>query len=115
MRVTPAGSPAGCELSGGHMTWGALMASPLRHEAIWYVYLLECVDGTLYCGIAKDPYKRLAQHNGALPGGPRYTAGRRPVHLLTSTICNSKSEALKLERKVKSRPRNEKLLFLESA
>jgi len=85
------------------------------HEATWYVYLLECADGTLYCGITKDPHKRLAQHNGALPGGPRYTAGRRPVHLLTSTICSSKSEALKLERAVKSRPRAAKLVFMQRA
>ncbi|MEG6593009.1 GIY-YIG nuclease family protein, partial [Desulfovibrio sp. 1188_IL3213] len=42
----------------------------------WLVYLLECADGTLYCGITRDMERRLAQHNGALAGGARYTRGR---------------------------------------
>jgi len=81
-------------------------------EATWDVYLLECADKTLYCGIAKDPHTRLMQHNGSLPGGPRYTAGRRPARLLASRRCRNKSEALKLELAVKARPRAEKLVFL---
>ena len=81
----------------------------------WHVYLVECADGTLYCGIAKDPVKRLAEHNGALPGGARYTRGRRPVVLLASKTCAGKGEALKLERVVKSRSRKEKLSFMQNA
>ena len=79
------------------------------NEDTWHVYLLECADGTFYCGVAKDMGKRLAQHNGALPGGARYTRGRRPVRLLGSRACETQGEALKLERIVKRRPRNEKL------
>ena len=81
-------------------------------EQAWHVYLLECADRTLYCGIARDPATRLEQHNGSLPGGARYTAGRRPVRLLASRVCATKSEALKLERAVKARPRTGKLSFL---
>ena len=84
-------------------------------EQAWHVYLLECADKTLYCGIAKDPATRLAQHNGMLPGGARYTHGRRPVRLLASRACGNKSEALKLERAIKSRPREEKLSFMQNA
>ena len=80
----------------------------------WHVYLVKCADGTLYCGIAKDPAKRLAEHNGVLPGGARYTRGRRPVVLLASKTCSGKSEALKLERAVKSCPREEKLSCLQT-
>ena len=82
--------------------------------SVWHVYLVECADGTLYCGIAKDPVRRLAEHNGALPGGARYTRGRRPVVLLASKTCGSKAEALKLERTIKSRPRKEKLSFMQN-
>ena len=78
----------------------------------WHVYLLECADGTFYCGIAKDLATRLAQHNGELQGGGKYTAGRRPVKLLASRCFNSRSCALKLEHFVKSRPRNEKLSIM---
>ena len=80
----------------------------------WHVYLVECADGTLYCGIAKDPVKRLAEHNGILPGGAKYTRGRRPVVLLTSVMCANKSAAVKMERAIKSRPREEKLSFMQN-
>ena len=86
----------------------------LPPEQAWYVYLLECADKTLYCGIARDPTVRLAQHNGTLPGGARYTHGRRPVRLLASRACGNKSDALKLERAVKARPRSEKLSCLQT-
>ena len=82
-------------------------------EQAWHVYLLECADKTLYCGIARDPATRLAQHNGMLPGGARYTHGRRPVRILASRACGDRSEALKLERAVKARPRAEKLSCLQ--
>ena len=80
-------------------------------SALWYVYLLECGDGTLYCGITCDLERRVAQHNGLLPGGARYTRGRRPVRLAASLACADKPTALRLERAVKARPRAEKRLF----
>lgn len=82
-------------------------AKPARAR-IWHVYLLECGDGTFYCGITCDLARRLAQHNGLLPGGARYTRGRRPVRLTGSLACADKSAALRLERAVKARPRAEK-------
>ena len=80
----------------------------------WHVYLMKCADGTLYCGIAKDPAKRLGEHNGVLSGGARYTRGRRPVVLLASKTCSDKAEALKLERAIKARPREKKLSFMQN-
>ncbi len=70
----------------------------------WYVYLLRCVDDTLYCGISTDLDRRLDQHNGLLAGGARYTKGRRPVALLMSVACPDQSTALRLEAKVKKVP-----------
>ncbi|CAK7045693.1 MAG: hypothetical protein DELT_00812 [Desulfovibrio sp.] len=84
----------------------------MADDHTWYVYLLECADGTFYCGVAKDVNRRLAQHNGVHPGGARYTRGRRPVRLLGSRPCTNQSEALKLERLVKRRPRGEKLAII---
>lgn len=79
---------------------------------VWHVYLVECGDGTLYCGITCDLVRRVAQHNGLLPGGARYTRGRRPVRLTASLACADKGTALRLERAVKARPRAEKLRLL---
>lgn len=81
-------------------------------DSTWLVYLLECADGTLYCGITTNMERRLSQHNGRVPGGARYTQGRRPVRLIASRTCACKGDALRLELAVKSRPRPQKLQFL---
>ncbi|MBD5418248.1 MAG: GIY-YIG nuclease family protein [Desulfovibrio sp.] len=94
-----------------------MKASATLKGSLWYVYLLECRDGTLYCGITCDLERRVAQHNGLLAGGARYTRGRRPVRLTASLVCADKPTALRLERAVKARPRAKKRLFfcVESA
>ena len=49
---------------------------------MWYLYLLECADGTTYTGITTNPRRRLKEHNAGR--GARYTAlqQRRPTRLL---------------------------------
>ena len=78
----------------------------------WKVYLLECVGGMYYCGVAKYLERRLAQHNGLLPGGAKYTCSRRPVTLLAFRICPDKKSAYSLEHAVKAAPREKKLNVL---
>jgi len=73
----------------------------------WVCYLLECADGTLYCGISNDLEKRLAAHNAG--EGAKYTRGRGPVRLVYCVSCADKSSALKRERAIKALPRIEKL------
>lgn len=94
-----------------------LCDTPKNHNVsatLWYVYLLSCADGTLYCGITTNITRRLAQHNGQCAGGARYTRGRRPVSLLASKACALREQALRLEQAVKSRPKNQKIDFLLS-
>ena len=78
----------------------------------WRVYILECADGTLYTGIAVDLERRLAQHNGDSPGGPKYTRGRRPVRLLWSAQAEDRSAASKREAAIKKLSRREKLVLV---
>ncbi|WP_338054578.1 GIY-YIG nuclease family protein [Seongchinamella unica] len=77
--------------------------------ADWTVYVLECADGTLYTGVARDMSRRLRQHNGELSGGPRYTRGRRPVRLLWSESAADRSLAQAREAAIKKLTRGEKL------
>jgi putative endonuclease len=77
----------------------------------YYVYLLECVDGTLYCGITTDVTRRLREHNSG-DRGAKYTAARRPVHLKSSWPVCCLSCTLKTERAIKSLPRVEKLRLI---
>ncbi|MBP6724471.1 MAG: GIY-YIG nuclease family protein [Halioglobus sp.] len=75
----------------------------------WSVYILQCADGSLYTGVARDLGKRLLQHNGQLPGGPRYTSGRRPVTLLWSAAAPDRSTAQQREAAIKKLARAAKL------
>ncbi|MCM8537942.1 MAG: GIY-YIG nuclease family protein [Lentisphaeraceae bacterium] len=81
----------------------------------YFVYILECNDGSYYTGITTDTERRLRQHNGELVGGAKYTSARRPVQLLAiSTRLSSRSEASKLEYKVKKQKKGAKVAFLEA-
>lgn len=81
----------------------------------WFVYLLECADGSLYTGVARDVERRLKQHNGELVGGARYTSGRRPVILCWSEACDSRGEAQQREAAIKKLPRSDKLLLVDAS
>lgn len=74
----------------------------------WSVYVLQCADGSLYTGVARDLEKRLRQHNGELAGGPRYTSGRRPVQLLWSAPAVDRSAAQQREAAIKKLSRASK-------
>lgn len=74
---------------------------------MWFVYILICSDETLYTGITNDLQARLEKHNSGK--GAKYTRGRTPVKLLKSFEVESKSEALKLEYKIKQLSKEEKL------
>ncbi|MFW5734689.1 MAG: GIY-YIG nuclease family protein [Oceanidesulfovibrio sp.] len=85
---------------------------PQTTDAPWIVYLLECADGTLYCGVTTNMERRLAEHNGEAPGGARYTRARRPVRVAACAACPDRSAACKLEAQIKRLPRTEKLSHL---
>ncbi len=74
----------------------------------WWVYILECADGSLYTGIATDLLRRVQQHNGERVGGPKYTRGRRPVTLRWSDGAPNRSAALQREAAIKKLSRAEK-------
>jgi DNA-binding protein HU-beta len=81
-------------------------------EKTWSIYLLECVDGSLYTGIAVDVETRLAMH---LAGkGARYTRSHKPLRLLASAPIGNKSQALKAEMAIKRLPKEQKCLAVQS-
>ena len=71
-------------------------------KRLWVVYLIRCSDESLYCGITNNLKNRLAAHN--LGRGAKYTRSRRPVELVGASSEMTKSEALKLEYRVKQVP-----------
>ena len=83
-------------------------------DKIWYLYILECKDGTLYTGITTDIERRLYEHNNTKRGA-KYTATRRPVKLLGHyRVGNSRSAALSEECVVKKLSHKDKRKLITS-
>jgi len=72
----------------------------------WFVYLLECADGSLYTGIAVDVAARLITHQSGK--GARYTRSHKPLRLIASAPVGSRSAALKAELALKRLPKDKK-------
>jgi LAO/AO transport system kinase len=75
----------------------------------FHTYLLQCADGSYYCGHTDDMAVRMRQHEDGLIG---YTATRKPVRLVWQGEFESRAEALEFELKVKgwSRAKKEGLI-----
>ncbi|WP_082715885.1 MULTISPECIES: GIY-YIG nuclease family protein [Burkholderia] len=65
----------------------------------WYLYLIECADGSVYTGITTDVAARFAQH--AQGKGARYTRARKPKAVLASFELADRSSASRAEYWVK--------------
>ena len=79
----------------------------------WYVYILECADGSLYTGITTDVNRRLLEHNYSFKSA-KYTRSRRPVRLVWSKEVANRSEASKEEARIKKLKRASKLELIKS-
>lgn len=78
-------------------------------EKKWFVYLLRCGDGSLYCGSTDDVLRRLETHRSGK--GAKYTRGRSPLELVYTEECTGCSAALKREHAIKKLSRRDKLLL----
>jgi putative endonuclease len=75
-----------------------------------FVYILRCVDGSLYTGAAKDLPRRLDQHQRGLAS--KYTRARRPVVLVWKRRVLTWSRALRHELRIKALNRAQKELIV---
>jgi len=82
----------------------------LPPPAGWFLYLIECADGSIYTGIARDVAARYAAH--ACGKGARYTRSHPPVRLLACQAHPDRSSALKAEYRVKQLTAAEKRIFV---
>ena len=82
-------------------------------DKTWYLYILECRDGSLYTGITDDVQRRFVQHSTGK--GAKYTRGRGPLQLRYQEKCGSHSDALRREIEVKGMSRQEKLAMIDKA
>jgi putative endonuclease len=78
---------------------------------IWYVYLLECQDGSYYCGVTNDVDARMKAH--AEGRGSKYVYRKGFQELLRVKECKDKSDACKCEYQIKQLQRSEKLEWFD--
>ena len=77
---------------------------------MYYVYILKCSDGSLYCGITNDLENRMEVHRSGK--GSKYVRAHMPFELIYKEHFESKSEALKREIFIKSLTRKQKEVLI---
>ena len=80
---------------------------------LYYLYILECADKTLYTGITVNLERRITEHNSSKLGA-KYTRTRRPIKLVYSKKFRNRSLASKAESRIKKLSRNEKIKLINS-
>jgi len=75
---------------------------------VYYVYIIQCADGSYYTGITNDLEKRMRQHNGEIKGGAIYTSNKRPVKLIYTEEFSTHLEASRREIAIKKLNRIQK-------
>jgi len=78
---------------------------------MYYVYIVECSDGTLYTGWTVDLEQRVAKHNEGK--GAKYTRSKLPVVLRYREEVATRSEACRREYEIKQLSRTEKLRLIQ--
>ena len=73
----------------------------ILEEALYYIYILECEDKSLYTGITPDITARIRTHYYKLPSAAKYTKSHKVKELRLLYKAKDKSSALKLEAYIK--------------
>lgn len=77
---------------------------------MYFVYLLECKDKSIYTGITTDVARRFAQHQAGTAS--KYTSSRGAVRMLYTEKCKDRGRALKREAAIKRLTRPQKLALI---
>jgi putative endonuclease len=77
----------------------------------YFVYILECNDGSYYTGVTSELEKRVNEHNSGFHKG--YTPSRLPIKLVYSNRFTHVNEAINTEKQIKgwSRAKKEALII----
>ncbi|HUZ92383.1 MAG TPA: GIY-YIG nuclease family protein [Candidatus Paceibacterota bacterium] len=74
---------------------------------MYFVYLAQCADRSIYTGITNDLARRLAEHQNKKGG--HYTSSHKVEKIVYTEAHRTKSGALKREAEIKSWRRERKL------
>ncbi len=74
---------------------------------MYFVYLLECEDGSLYTGVTTDVARRFAEHVQGI--GSHFTRAKKAKRIVYAEEQPDRSSAQKREAEIKRWPREKKL------
>ena len=78
---------------------------------MYYLYILECADGSLYTGITTDLARRLAEHQAGIGG--HYTRAKSVRKVRYTEPHPNRSAASRREAEIKRWPRAKKLALIK--
>ncbi len=79
---------------------------------MYFVYLVECSDKSLYTGITTNVERRFNEHKNKIGG--HYTSSKEVVKIVYTEECQDRSSALKREAQIKGWTRQKKLNLIQS-
>ena len=77
------------------------MNDKFSRQGKFYVYIVECSDGTYYTGFTNSLDKRIKEHNGKVRGA-KYTRAKGPVTLVWNKEYRYLKSAMKKEAEIKN-------------
>ncbi len=78
---------------------------------MYYVYIIECSDKSIYTGITTDIQRRFKEHS--LGKGGAYTRSKKVKKILYTERFETRSRALKREAEIKSWNRQKKIDLIQ--
>jgi putative endonuclease len=78
---------------------------------VYYVYVVLCEDGTFYTGYTRNLEMRMKLHTNGK--GARYTKTHKPKKIVHVERFNSRSEAMKREKRIKKLSHEQKLGMMD--
>lgn len=81
---------------------------------MYYVYMMRCSDNSLYTGITTDLERRFSEHTKKDGTGAKYTRAKQVVSIACAWVTDEgRSEASKLEARLKKLPKGKKEILCE--
>ncbi len=77
-----------------------------KRKGVFFVYIIQCIDGSYYTGYTNDLERRIKEHNRGK--GSKYVRGKRPVTLVYARSYGYYKNALRGEREIKKLERKKK-------
>lgn len=81
---------------------------------MYYIYVLRCVDNSLYTGITTNVERRFQEHKQQLKKGARYTRVHTPLKIEMVFSCDNRSQASKFEYWFKRLLKNQKEMMIKN-